>query len=184
MSESIGYPVIKRLYECLYTDPDFFNKLSEDPLSMSEKTGIKEDPEEVLRTAERIKDTKGEENPYYVLYRERLETVNRELMEGLSESQYEDRRLYVHGRTTSSRMAVSTARIRLHPNIRYYPVMFELTEGCSQNCPFCALDTKPLSKIFLYTKENSVLWREILGIIKKAVGPAAGMGVCYFATEP
>ncbi len=184
MSDMIGYPEVKRLCECLYSDPDFIDKLSKEPALMSEKIRIDAEPDEVLKTAENIRENKGKDNPYSSVYRKKQERARKGIVEGLSKERFSSRVLHDYGDIVRNRMMVSSFLIRSHPNIWYYPVIFELTEGCSQHCPFCALDAGKLSKIFLYTKENSVLWREVLGIIKKVVGPASDMGICYFATEP
>ena len=66
----------------------------------------------------------------------------------------------------------------------HVPLVFELSLGCSVGCPFCALSSEQLQKIFRATEDNIELWKAILEISKEIIGPAAGEGVCYFATEP
>ncbi len=63
-------------------------------------------------------------------------------------------------------------------------VVFELTQGCSLQCPFCGLAAEPLKKVFPYTKENARLWREVLDVSVKHLGDTVGTGVCYWATDP
>jgi radical SAM family RiPP maturation amino acid epimerase len=41
-----------------------------------------------------------------------------------------------------------------------------------------------LEDIFTYTPANARLWRSVLKVIKKIIGPAAGTGLCYWATDP
>ena len=184
MTGDIGYPQIKRLYECLYTDPDFIEKLQNDPRGFARKLKLGSDPARILDTAEKIKTLSGNENPFIFYYGERMQKVSEEITKKTGPDCFFDKRLYELGRTVKNRMSVSSFRIRLHPNVRYYPVMFELTQGCSQHCPFCGFDAKDLSGVFSYNSKNSVQWKQILGIIRDVVGPAAGMGICYFATEP
>lgn len=64
------------------------------------------------------------------------------------------------------------------------PVAFELSRGCSVGCWFCAMSAARLEDIFSYTPANARLWRNVLKVIKKIIGPAAGTGLCYWATDP
>jgi radical SAM family RiPP maturation amino acid epimerase len=64
------------------------------------------------------------------------------------------------------------------------PLIFELSEGCSVGCWFCGVASKKKGGDFLHTAENSKLWRSILEFFKDFLGDAAGMGTCYYGTEP
>jgi len=64
------------------------------------------------------------------------------------------------------------------------PMCFELTKGCSVGCWFCSVAAPRLSDQFAYTEENAGLWRETLDVFKEIAGPAAGMGFCYWASDP
>lgn len=66
----------------------------------------------------------------------------------------------------------------------HVPLVFEMAVGCSVGCPFCALSSEPLKKLFRASENNLRLWREVLAVAKEIVGPAVGEGVLYFATEP
>ena len=72
----------------------------------------------------------------------------------------------------------------LNINFVHVPLVFELSKGCSVGCPFCALASERLQAVFRATEDNLRLWREVLAVCKRIVGPAAGEGVCYFASEP
>ncbi len=63
-------------------------------------------------------------------------------------------------------------------------IVFELTRGCSLQCPFCGLAAEPLKDVFLYTEENAGLWRDVLEVAVKHLGSTVGTGVCYWATDP
>lgn len=64
------------------------------------------------------------------------------------------------------------------------PLIFELADGCSVGCKFCGLNAKKLKNLFLHTPENTELFRGVLEASKEVLGPAAGMGTLYYATEP
>ncbi|WP_200285760.1 radical SAM family RiPP maturation amino acid epimerase [Rhabdochromatium marinum] len=69
--------------------------------------------------------------------------------------------------------------------IVHTPVSFELSEGCSVGCWFCALASEPLQdRIWRATPEHRVLWRSVLQQLKERIGPAVGNAFCYWATEP
>lgn len=64
------------------------------------------------------------------------------------------------------------------------PVAFELSRGCSVGCWFCALSAPRLEDVFAYTPTNARLWRDTLKVVKDVIGPAAGGGACFWATDP
>ena len=71
-----------------------------------------------------------------------------------------------------------------YQGIVHAPFAIELSEGCSVGCWFCGISSEKKKSDFLYTAENGVLWREILQILRNKIGPAAGTGFCYWATDP
>lgn len=73
---------------------------------------------------------------------------------------------------------------RTKAGLFYMPMVFELSTGCSVGCDFCCLDAEPLKRLFRYTEENRILWRDVLQISQQEIGEIVRMGVCYFATEP
>jgi len=72
----------------------------------------------------------------------------------------------------------------LQGQIAHAPVCFELSKGCSGGCWFCGISAPRLDDIFYYTPENAKLWRDVLGVMKEMLGPAAGAGFCYWGTDP
>lgn len=66
----------------------------------------------------------------------------------------------------------------------YAPVCIELSAGCTVGCWFCAISADKFRGAFPYTSENKRLWRDVLGVLKDVIGPAAEVGFCYWATEP
>lgn len=63
-------------------------------------------------------------------------------------------------------------------------IVFELSQGCSLQCPFCGLAAEPLQRVFPYTEANAGLWQEVLDVAVKHLGNTVGTGVCYWATDP
>jgi radical SAM family RiPP maturation amino acid epimerase len=68
--------------------------------------------------------------------------------------------------------------------ITHIPAAFELAEGCSVACWFCALSAPPLSAVYRHTPENAELWRNIQAEMREIMGPAARWSSAYWATEP
>lgn len=66
----------------------------------------------------------------------------------------------------------------------HLPVAFELSQGCSVGCWFCGFSAPKLAQVFAATQENRALWREILNALAGVCGPAAGRGICFWATDP
>ncbi len=64
------------------------------------------------------------------------------------------------------------------------PVSFELSQGCSVGCWFCALSAPKLDDILLYNSENALLWKNVLHSVKEVIGAGAKYGFCYWATDP
>jgi len=69
-------------------------------------------------------------------------------------------------------------------SIVHAPLVIELTKGCSVGCWFCGISSQKFEGAFAYSAENAELWRQSLNIFREIIGPAAGSGVCYWATEP
>ena len=63
-------------------------------------------------------------------------------------------------------------------------VAFELSSGCSMQCSFCGLESKPLDKVFRYNKANQKMWRAVLEVVYKHLGASMAFGACYWGTEP
>jgi radical SAM family RiPP maturation amino acid epimerase len=64
------------------------------------------------------------------------------------------------------------------------PLTIELDLGCSVGCEFCGIGAGKLKKICRYTEENAAMFRQIISDAHKLIGPAAGFGTLYLATEP
>lgn len=71
-----------------------------------------------------------------------------------------------------------------HENIIHAPFAIELSEGCSVGCWFCGVSAERKKTDFLYTEDNRRLWREVLTVLRRTVGPGAAHGFLYWATDP
>jgi radical SAM family RiPP maturation amino acid epimerase len=117
--------------------------------------GYRQDVERKLRWRNEIKEESASDNPVFREWRKRQ--MARCLLElGASQTDH----------------------------ITYIPGAFELAQGCSVNCWFCALDAHPLTGFFRYTPEQAVLWREIQTVMKEVLGKGARWSSVYWATEP
>lgn len=104
--------------------------------------------------------------------------------------------LFLSGDPGASRPAFSAWRLRRaaandfvlgarNKAIVYAVFAYELSQGCSQGCWFCAFAAPRLRAVFRYDRANARLWREILETGRDLLGQgAAQSGFCYWATEP
>jgi radical SAM family RiPP maturation amino acid epimerase len=68
--------------------------------------------------------------------------------------------------------------------IIHAPFAIELSEGCSVGCWFCGVSAGRKKTDFLYTEDHARLWRDVLTVLRRVVGPAAAGGFCYWASDP
>jgi len=72
----------------------------------------------------------------------------------------------------------------MNSNRVHAPVCFELSDGCTVGCWFCAISADQFAGNFEYTPQNGRLWNEVLHVIRDIIGPAAQSGFCFWATDP
>lgn len=72
---------------------------------------------------------------------------------------------------------------RKNAGLIHVPLTFELAKGCSVGCAFCGVAAGKLEKVVRYA-EVGELWRQILKTAHDFIGEAAGLGTCYYASEP
>ena len=179
-----SWAVIKRLYECTSVDPDFARDLASDTRTMLERIRVDIEADEAMELIGKMSIADRSENPYFGIYLPKAKRIGEETDRRLERDKYVSRDMYEVGRITRNRMCVENRLIRLHNNIRYFPIVFDLARGCSVGCPFCGFDAPGLSGLFRYTDENAALWKGVLHAAKVIIGEAAVTGACYFATEP
>lgn len=178
---------IKRFSERWHAHPEFREQVSVDPYGAVVRYGLKVAPEEIrpLWDTEFTKKI-GEEvtiPALLKLYREFDEKFGKvEVMRSAAASPSEP--LFKAWRERQIARAASQFKQSVHNAIIHSPVCFELSKGCSIGCRFCGIAAPRLSDIFIYNPENARFWREVLELMKEILGPAAGAGFCYWATDP
>lgn len=69
--------------------------------------------------------------------------------------------------------------------MNFFPVFaYELAQGCSVNCSFCCFSAQKLQEVFLYNKENSKLWKDILQVGVELFKDMSKLSMGYHTTEP
>lgn len=180
---------MKRLIELYLHDPDFRQQFNGDAAATLARYQLPLGVEEAQlfldpNFAQKIAQQKFEDIPlklrqYYAFYVEKLKWRNdsqRTLCAPTNKAFHKWRQKQVN-RCWGEFNGINI-------NFIHVPLVFELSLGCSVGCPFCALASDTLRAIFRATEENLALWREVLTISREIVGPAAGEGVLYFASEP
>ena len=82
---------------------------------------------------------------------------------------------------------IARCQIELGPKFTaliHTPMTIELADGCSVGCKFCGLCAPKLTEVFRYTPENAEMFGKVITAAKDIIGPAAGTGTLYFASEP
>jgi len=184
---------IRRLIERLKGDPGFRRMVCGVPAERSEllsDLGIRIDPAELkpiwrdvqegYRTS--LKKSDLTKHPALRLWLEWKKT-NHEHSGRLSEEwSSSDIRLDAWRKRQIQRIISETG---LFSQTSFLPLFaYELSKGCSIGCWFCGFDAESFQGFFPYTKENALLWREILSIGLDLFGPLSRDSVCYHGTEP
>ena len=182
------YARFKRAAEAFAIDPDFRERAAENPAAALEAVGLAlRDPAAAIEAAAAVSTgwaVRAGENPYAMEFVRRNGVVSAYVAEAHGREAFAGQELYLYADAVRNRCRMENRILRGHSNIHYYPLCFELSWGCSVQCPFCGLDAKPRTADFRYTPENARLWREILQASRELIGSIAGLSPCYFATEP
>lgn len=179
---------LKRLLECYLHDPDFRSAFKDAPEITLKKYGIEVkadvarmllDPDSGKKYAKAPESVPIEIKQFYAFFAEKLQWRNFSQMHDCvpAHPAFKKWRQRQVNRCWGE-FGGSNA------DFIHVPLVFELSLGCSVGCQFCALASQRLEKVFKATDENIELWRDILTVAKKIIGPAAGEGVCYCASEP
>ncbi len=187
------YGAFKRAWENYGADPTWRERFSSDPVKCLGDFPEISDVYAAFKAIGMLSRRPFTENaahqrqgfsPYYDEYMRRYEKVRAYLEERFREERFADKRLFRWNEIALRRARVQHGELRNTPTLLYYPLMFELSEGCSQQCPFCGLAAGRHVGDFLATPEHRQLWREILAASREILGDIAGEAACYFATEP
>lgn len=177
---------IKRFLERWQADPGFQEQMVLDPNKTINYYDLNVDPEEIRPLWDRREDEQPDETAAIsesmqqwqaVLKIDPVQSV-KVAMTVVADPRYKAWRERQIVRTSSQFLP------SLQGRIAHAPVCFELSKGCSGGCWFCGVAAPRLGDIFYYTPENAELWRNVLGVMKEVLGPIAGAGFCYWATDP
>lgn len=184
-----GMAEIKRFLERWHADSEFRKQLPEDPYGVTTRYGLKVDPEEIrlLWDVETIKQSSQDQEAQIPLPVKRFRAFFVEQLKYLDRLRRSCSPDEPHFKAWRERQIArcSSQLGKLESNVIIHaPVCFELSQGCSVGCWFCGVSAPRLSDIFTYTPENAKLWQGVLQLVKEIIGPAAGHGFCYWATDP
>ncbi len=183
-------PYIKYLMENYAADPSFRERLQARPQETLQERGIPLDAEMALEACDmlcgqaREMRTPEEQNRYLQEYRAYQREIVEEYEIRIADDAFAEREICLWSRQVHRRCRMESRQIRKHGAIHYFPLLFELGDGCSVQCPFCGVDAPRWRENFAYTPENAGLWREILKRSVRYLGRVAGTSSCYMATEP
>ncbi|MBF4692603.1 radical SAM family RiPP maturation amino acid epimerase [Fusibacter ferrireducens] len=187
-------PHIKRFFECVVGDTDFYERVKASPHActplLESKGIIGVDPIQMLALVpefplmREITIAEIQDKPQALLWKRWRQATHdyREVWRKKTEETPHQKFNAWHKRQVnrcSSQMGSATSAGIVHATIA-----FELSKGCSMQCPFCGLASEALEKVFLYTDENARLWQSVLEVVSDQLGTTAGTGVCYWGTEP
>ena len=182
------YARFKRAADFYSVDPDFRQRALEDPAGALKGLGLSiGDPALALRGITAVTGGRAANdaaNPYTAEYLRRYRAVSDFVAQSHRREAFSRDAFFRFADTTRNRCRMVSRLIRCHDNIRYFPLCFELSLGCSVQCPFCGLDASRWQRDFRYTPENAALWQAVLHSSVELLGPIAGAAPCYLATEP
>lgn len=185
------YACFKRCLEYYQTDPDFRTKLNSSPKDAIISLAFSV-PLNYILVSEAIQiiihgqnnTVFPEDNPYLTEYLRYYSSVHSHIQHRYSSEQFRSKKIYQYINITQNRSYMEQHLFRNIENMHYIPMCFELSQGCSVQCPFCGFSAEHYENYFPYTNENRTLWRNILQDCKDYLGNILNTCICYFATEP
>jgi len=183
MKSEIDYPRVKRFLELHLADPAFRAEYQQTPELVLRRCGLDSTPgfiDEIFQTPARTAHQSG--HPYYQERSSRLKFIG-DIIQCLLHEPNQDRRFHLWRQRQLNRVR-AVSHSELFQMLPHISIAFELSQGCSGQCPFCCFATQPLHGVFSATTANRKLWREVLEMSRHIVGPVMRYGLCYYATEP
>lgn len=186
------YGAFKRIWECFGADSLWREKFLAHPADVIKKFPEITDVYAAFKAVGMLRgrflglkdlDREGV-SPYYDEYIRRYESVKAYLSDRFRAERFADARLFRWNEIALRRARMQVSELRNTPTVRFFPLIFELSAGCRQQCPFCGLAAAEHRKDFLAVPEHRKLWREVLAASREALGDIAADAACYFATEP
>ena len=183
------YAMFKRAMEWYSVDPSFRQAAAKKPAEVLEQFGFAGESEQVLQGirlilgGELLSET-AQDNQYIGEFLRRNTFLSERVALRYQRNQYAADGIWRYSNTVRNRCRMESCLLRLHSNIYFSPVCFELSDGCRVQCPFCGFAAKPWTSDFRYTEENRELWRAVVQISRELLGRVVDYAPCYFATEP
>jgi radical SAM family RiPP maturation amino acid epimerase len=171
----------KRFLEYWTADSEFRQAYDANPVETVRRYGLAAEPDK-LRA---LLDTQGigieseEVSAYRAFIRWKLEFRSRYRLEGAPSNA----RFAAWRQRQMKRAYWELGPVRAE-SVVHAPVCFELSKGCTVGCWFCGVGAQPFGGNFEYSAPNAALWRGTLEVLQELVGPGAGCGFCYWATDP
>lgn len=185
------YSTFKRCMEWYCCDPQFREKADRSPETAIQELGYAGnlDCEAAFRAIRWIILKEGDsrdsrDNPYIKEFCEKQRGLLQNKNQKYGKKAYASEKLYAYEQQALTRCGMENRLFKQNVFIRFYPFAFELSSGCSVQCPFCGLLAKKHESDFLYNDENIRLFRDIVSIAYRYAGPVLGASLLYFATEP
>lgn len=182
------YGCFKRCMEKYSIDPEFrriMDDCADEAVSTAGFAGLL-DGKAVKVAIRRILFNAGDAagNPYFMAFAEINSAAGGVAVSDHKRNSFAGDRMFFYMDTQRNRCRMESAVIRDHPYIFYYPFSFELSGGCSVQCPFCGFAADRFRGSFRYTYENARLFREVVSAAFETAGKITASCPCYFATEP
>ena len=178
MGDVENIPHLKRFGECYQADPEFRESYNRDPAALLRKHGLNLEPTHLSDLLQRL----DARSPAFI--QSLHEGPGLKILRKLQTERIADERFEAWRRRQVKRIQ-AFFHTEVFRSLLHLPMAFELSKGCSGSCFFCCFDPPPLSAVFPHNEVNRRLWREILSISNRLVGPLFGAGApCYYATEP
>jgi radical SAM family RiPP maturation amino acid epimerase len=171
--KSLDYPKFKRFFEWYHADPAFRDAYQHLPHQILRQFAIDAEPACLDEIAHKHYDLERSERAQ--LYHD---IIRRLLVEPVNHPKFHQ------WRARQLQRVKALCHVQVFQSLPHIPIVFELSQGCSGQCPFCCFAPPPLQSIFPYTKANRTLWCTLLERSEQIIGPIMRYGLCYYATEP
>ena len=176
----------KRFLEYWSADPAFREALPQDPSGVSKAAGLQAEAESIRPLWEQNPNSPIFQQPFSLSvqrYRAFMQekVAYRDFLRNCGTAQHAGYRAWRQRQILrcNDQLGVHKGESLVHACLAV-----ELSSGCSVGCWFCGISAQKLKGVWPYDPANASLWRGVLQAMKHQLGPAAGRGFCYWATDP
>lgn len=186
---SNALPKFKRCMEWYAADPAFRALMERAPQEAIRQLGFEEALEgaQVLEAIQWLQfhKTPGDPgNPWIVGMNAHHKAIFDHIEASHGMDCFASETLWQYEENTRNRCRMEFHALRENAGIYYYPFAFELSKGCSVQCPFCGLAAEQHQGDFAFTPENEALFQGVVTAAKEFAGSILSSCPLYFATEP